>query len=75
MRVGGVDVELEREQVLRRVKGVKPDPIRKLGVEIGGRTYPVKQVFSLVTGQDIGDFDSYQARKALKKLGFQVTRT
>jgi hypothetical protein len=62
------------EFVVEKMKGVAPDPLRAIVVEVGGVTYPVKQVFSRAFGVDKADFISHQARSVLMRLGFEVSR-
>ena len=72
--VNGSRIGLARKEVERMMKGVPPEPVRSLAVEIGGTLYPVKQVFEVVTGLDRLDFTSATARRHLAKLGFPVSR-
>lgn len=73
MVANGRQIDLEREAVLKRLRGVKPEPIRTHGVEVGGRVYPVKQAFAEVTGMHVLDFNTMQARGAFRRMGFKVT--
>ena len=73
MTVSGKAIELEREAIVKRLRAVKPEPIRTHAVEVAGRLYPVKQAFAEVTGMHVLDFNTLQARSAFRKLGFKVT--
>jgi hypothetical protein len=73
--VNGSHVTLAYEDVERAMKGVVPEPVRSLAVEVGGTRYPVKQVFEEVTGLDRLDFTSATARRHLGRLGFALSRT
>ena len=73
MVTDGKPVDLERDAIVKRLRTVKPDPIRKHAVEVGGRLYPVKQAFAAVTGMQVLDFNTHQARSAFRRLGFKVT--
>lgn len=73
MVAGGRSVDLERDAIVKRLRTVKPDPIRTHAVEVGGRLYPVKQAFAAVTGMHVLDFNTLQARSAFRRLGFKVT--
>jgi hypothetical protein len=53
---------------------VLPDPVREHYVVVGGRRFPPKQVISEVTGLDRADFTTHQARRVLKRLGFNAAR-
>jgi len=72
--VGGKIVRLTHEQVLSKLKGVTPGVIKTHGVEVNGLTYPVKEAFACITGLDLLDFNTNQARTILIKLGFKVKR-
>ncbi|MGC0421904.1 hypothetical protein ABIA38_007440 [Embleya sp. AB8] len=54
------------------MSGVKAEPITGESVRIGRRTYPVKQVGSVITGQLPRDFSAAEVVRALTKLGFTV---
>lgn len=73
-QVGGETVALEPSEVVQKLKGKQPGPIRTHAVEVGGKLYPVKEAFSTVTGLDVMDFNTTQARSAFKRLGFRVVR-
>lgn len=73
-RIGGRQMRLDKADVIRKLKGIDPDPIRVHAVEVGGTLYPVKQAFSIVTGLDVLDFNTNQARKELRRLGFTTRR-
>lgn len=72
--VSGRRVRLSREGVLSRLRGVVPGAIQAHVVEIEGRTFPVKQVLATATGLDPLDFNTNQARRVLRALGFTVER-
>lgn len=75
MTITGVTVRLSRDQVIRSLENVPPETIYKHAVEIESRRYSVKQAFACATGLDPLEFNTEQARRALKKLGFVVIRT
>jgi 5-methylcytosine-specific restriction protein B len=72
--VKGQRYKASKRKVEAEMKGVTPDQTRALVVDVGGRVYPVKQVFSLVFDLDKADFISHQARSVLRRLGFNVHR-
>jgi hypothetical protein len=72
--LNGQMYRLLRQQVIRSVAGEQPGKVRDWVVEIEGRHFPVKQAFALATGHDRADFNTYQARTPLMRLGFQVVR-
>lgn len=72
--VAGLRGRLKRTDVVRKLKGVAPGPIREHTVEIGGVLFPIKQAFACATGVDVLDFTTNQARRVFKRLGFEVTR-
>lgn len=73
--VSGQKVELDREDVERKLERVLPEPVREHYVIVSSRRYPPKQVLSEVTGLDRADFTTHQARRILKRLGFTAART
>jgi len=72
--VAGQMIELEREEVERKLDRVLPEPLRKHYVVVCSQRYPPKQVLSEVTGLDRADFTTHQARRILKRLGFTAAR-
>ena len=74
MTISGKPVRLSREQVIRSLKDIPPERLQIHAVEVEGRRFPVKQAFALTTGEDLLDFTTTEARRALKKLGFEVFR-
>lgn len=72
--VNGQVLDLTREEIVARIRGLDPDPIRLHAVNIEGVWYPVKQVFAQVSGLDVADFNTNHARSILKRLGFRVKR-
>jgi len=72
--IAGTAFELERDAVEEAVDPVLPDPVREHYVVVGGRRFPPKQVISEVTGLDRADFTTHQARRVLKRLGFNAAR-
>lgn len=72
--IAGKRMELERRDVEAVVARIEPGATRKHVVEVAGRTFPVKQVFSAATGLDVLDFTTNQARHVLVRLGFHVQR-
>ena len=73
-KVCGNTIELDRDDVERRLAGVLPEPLREHYVVVGSRRFPPKQVLSEVTGLDRADFTTHQARRILKRLGFTAAR-
>jgi hypothetical protein len=61
---------LVRSDVLESMKGVKPEAVTGESVIIGRRTYPVKQVGEVLTGQDRRDFSAGEVTRAMSRLGF-----
>jgi hypothetical protein len=68
--IAGQSFHLQMNEVERAMSGVKPDPITGESVRIGRRTYPVKQVGSVITGQSPKDFSAAEVTRALTKIGF-----
>ncbi|MFI9200702.1 SCO5918 family protein [Streptomyces sp. NPDC053048] len=62
--------DLTKSEVEDSMEGITPEPAAHASVTIGGRTYPVKQVGEIITGQDRRDFTAGEVVKALTRLGF-----
>ena len=65
---------LSADQVRKHLRGRTPGPIQEHGVEIDGTVFAVKEAFSLVTGLDLLDFNTNQARDVFRRLGFPLVR-
>jgi hypothetical protein len=72
--IGGRALRLSKEDVLRKMRGFRPGAIHTHAVEIYGTLYPIKPTFANVTGLDLLDFTTNQARRVFKRLGFPVKR-
>ena len=74
-RIGRSYYELDSETVTKAANQATPDAIdgrHKYYVNVEGRRFPVKQLFSLATGIPKGDFISLEANRRLRKLGFTI---
>ena len=72
--VGGRAFQSDMESVLRTMKGAAPEPIREHFVDVGGVTYPPKQVLACVTGWERTSFTTMEAQRVLTRLGFSCRR-
>lgn len=72
--IAGRPFSLDRESVEASVRTLLPDPIREHYVVVAGRRFPPKQVLRAVTGVDLADFTTHQARRILMRLGFVAAR-
>jgi hypothetical protein len=72
--IGGKRVMITSSQVVAALRGTEPGPIQTHAVEISGLLYPVKEAFARVTGLDLLDFNTNQARSIFRRLGFKVVR-
>jgi hypothetical protein len=70
--VRGERLQLRRSEVVRAVRDGGFGVVRQHAVEIEKQLYPVKEVFARATGIDVLDFNTTQARAALRRLGFEV---
>jgi hypothetical protein len=68
--IAGVSFHLQQSEVERAMSGIKAEPVTGESVKIGRRTYPIKQVGSVITGQRPQDFNTPEVVRALTKLGF-----
>jgi hypothetical protein len=74
MVVGGRELDLTMNDVLDKMRGVHPEPIRDHLVEIGNAEFPPKQVLATVTGWDRQSFTTMEANRVLTRLGFNCCR-
>lgn len=65
---------MTNDDVVRKLRGMKPGRIKTHAVKVQGVYHPVKEAFAAVTGLDVLDFNTNQARAAFKRLGFEVVR-
>lgn len=72
--VGGRELEIDQERVLRAMKGKFPEIAREHVVEIAGVSFPPKQVLSTVTGWSRQSFTTMEAQRVLTKLAFSCRR-
>ena len=70
--VRGERIRLRKADVLGAVRDGPLGVVRQHAVEIDRQLYPVKEVFARATGIDVLDFNTTQARAALRRLGFEV---
>jgi hypothetical protein len=75
MVVGGRELDLTTNDVLRKMRDVQPEPIRDHLVEIGNAEFPPKQVLATVTGWDRQSFTTMEANRVLTRLGFNCCRS
>src|SRR3989440_7858472 len=73
-KVAQQNFSLDAASVERALRSELPEPLDEHYVVIAGRRFPPKQVIGLVTGLDRADFNTHQARRILRRLGFTVGR-
>lgn len=73
-RIGGQDVELDRNGVEAAMRGKTPEQVRTHAVEVNSQYWPPKQVLAEATGLDRLDFTTQVARRILQRLGFRTFR-
>jgi hypothetical protein len=74
MVVGGRELDLTANDVVRKMRNVQPEPIRDHLVEIVNTEFPPKQVLAAVTGWDRQSFTTMEANRVLTQLGFHCCR-
>jgi hypothetical protein len=72
--VGGRPFDFTREEIERRMRGVRAEPIREHLVEMLNTVYPPKQVLATVTGWDRTSFTTMEAQRVLTRVGFACRR-
>jgi hypothetical protein len=73
--VGGREVDLTADGVIRSMRGVEPETIREHFVVIGDVLFPPKQALAQVTGWDRQTFTTMDATRVLSRVGFVCQRT
>jgi hypothetical protein len=74
MVVGGRELDITAKDVVRKMRGVQPEPIRDHLVEIVNTEFPLKQVLAVVTGWERQSFTTMEANRVLTRLGFHCCR-
>jgi hypothetical protein len=70
--IGGQQFSLSAEDVERRLKGVAPEEVRKVFVEVSGKRFPIKQALAVAAGQIRSGFTTQDALRVFRKLGFKL---
>ncbi len=70
--LNGTVMDVEAEQVVRRLAGVQPEAVREHAVRVADIIYPVKQAFEVGIGVRRQEFTSQTARRLLSRMGFEV---
>jgi len=68
----GKSFNLEKEDILRKTKGLPPGQIRKYAIRLHEEDYPIKQVISCATGLSVADFTAHEAYRILRRLDFKI---
>ena len=72
--VGGREFDLTKDDVIRRMRNVEPEPVREHFVVIGEKPFPPKQALAQVTGWDRQTFTTMEAIRVLTRIGFTCQR-
>ncbi|SRR6266487_5241266 len=72
--VGGRELNLTMDEVVRKMRNVRPEPIREHLVEISGTEFPPKQALEQVTGWDRRSYTTMEANRVFARLGFVCRR-
>lgn len=68
----GKEYNLRMEDIIKAIKDIEPETVRRYYIEINGREYPIKQVISKALNIPKISFISTDAYYILTKLGFKV---
>lgn len=71
--VGGARLRVSRQLFEDRLAGIEPEPVRKYGVVIAGRRYPIKHAVSIGLGIPRAGFQTQEAFRVLRRLGYDPT--
>jgi hypothetical protein len=74
MMVGGRRLDLTADDVVERIRGQEPEPVREHVVDVLAATFPPKQVLAAATGWDRNTFTTMEAVRVLTRLGFVCRR-
>jgi len=69
----GRQIEARAEEVVKALRGVAPERVRRHAVEIGRIRYPIKQAFAVAFGVERTDFSAYWAQRVFLGLGFPLS--
>lgn len=72
--VGGQGFSISRDEIERKLKGVRPEPIRQYYVTVNGRDYPVKQAVEVSVGLLRSGFTTQDAIRVLRKFGLPLRK-
>jgi len=72
--VGGRELNLTADDVVRSMRSVAPETIHEHFVLIGDIPFPPKQALAQVTGWDRRSFTTLEATRVLSRLGFDCRR-
>jgi hypothetical protein len=70
--IGGEEFSLSAEDVERKLKGVEPEEVQRVYVEVSGKRYPVKQALAVSATLIRSGFTTQMAVRVLRKLGFKL---
>jgi hypothetical protein len=74
MTVGGRPLDLTAGDVVERLRGQDPEPVREHFVEVLASAFPPKQVLAAATGWNRNTFTTVEALRVLTRLGFVCRR-
>lgn len=70
--IGGKSVSLTRNEVEEALKQIRPEPIKKYSVRVGGMDFPIKQAVALAAKLPTAAFITTDAYRVLSRLGFEI---
>lgn len=73
--VDGTHFTISSDDVRSKLNSHAPEVLHQYTVTIDGRTWPVKQAFSIATGLTNDRFQSQTARRQLQRLGFTINES
>jgi hypothetical protein len=72
--VGGQGFSISREEIERKLKGVRPEQIRQYYVTVNRKDYPVKQALEVSAGLLRSGFTTQDAIRVLRKFGLPLRK-
>jgi len=72
IRIKNKVYHVTKEDVRKKLSKVEPEPGQRYFVKIQGRLYPIKQVVSEVFSIPKAEYNSQEAYRIIKNLGFKI---
>jgi len=68
----GKSYRSSKEEIEEALRKVEPESVREYYIEVGGKSYPIKQPIQLITGLPRVAYTSMDAYGILRRFGFEI---